>query len=768
MAFKGAVGVTIVIVSLFASAILGVLINVNQEDVLKDVDHYQSDITGLFSSDKDKSYAEYNTAKNFNGYTSSNTSTFPVDFRESITANNYPFSYYSVETIPKDTTLSTYTSTTVSDKYSVYNDFGRNAVAPYFTGWQSSQTSYNRILLDDLIQTEMNYATATYGSAPESLVISIPFERLNTTGAQSPYTVYYPNNWATFLPNTYIGTNIMQNMVNNSNTLPTQYVYQSLLNNSLKNIICEYNASTDTCLLDFGSGMVVTDVNPSLYSVTYVPTGNFTGTIYKGNDDLGTELNPYTSINMDAGDAIDYFYVPFHPPAKYVKIGSSINISNYYVWPDHYYVDSVDSGHGLTMGDDGLYGTVTGNVGDTVHFTITYFDEDTQEDWGDYDCYFILTNNTPVVTEPVSVSTNTNSIHIEYNYSKIVKYMDARYGVSARPGETVTWSNAYSNGQMEIVVYMDSTDRNYYNKWDFIYPSTIPSPTTYADKNSIEMTHTAGGDTIITLTSYEGAVPNIQQTNVGADWVAFNLRIDAVTGKVIAQPIASSDWTNFQNWRASSDIDLGTFSLTGDINYMQIFGDTDSYPFNFQVASTNVFLNTYGIIKIDSSINILKWYPNNDHYKMKFSKTSAVGSSVLIGSDLYTISNDRITVNDTEIDVKDMVLEYERTDDQWTVTISSAKTGNSAEIITPFTNIGLNGAWYFTCEYFTVSEELVKENVWEPIKGVAYGYSGIILITLVLNVVIGIGIWKFAPDLMEFPDIVILIGAEILLFIILA
>jgi hypothetical protein len=153
---------------------------------------------------------------------------------------------------------------------------------------------------------------------------------------------------------------------------------------------------------------------------------------------------------------------------------------------------------------------------------------------------------------------------------------------------------------------------------------------------------------------------------------------------------------------------------------------------------------------------------------MKFSKTSAVGSSVLIGENIYAINNDKINVDETEIDVKDMILEYQRVNDLWNITVSSAKTGNSTTITSPFTNIGLNGAWYFTCEYYTVSEELVKENVWEPIKGVAYGFSGIILIMLILNVIIGIGVWKFAPGLMEFPDIVILIGAEILLFIILA
>lgn len=772
MAFKGAVGVSIVIISLFASAILGVLINVNQEDVLKDVDHYQSDITGLFSSDKDKSYAEYNTAKNFNGYTSTNINNFPVDFTESNVANNYPFSYHVTNAPTKTATLTDYYSTSVSDVYSIYNDFGKTSITPYFAGWQSNQSSYDRIQLADLIQTEMNYATTTYGSPPDTLTIEIPFSKQTTTTGNGT-TLYYPTNWATILPNNYIGVDVMSGMVLNNNAPPSQYTYQALSNNTLRNIICEYDTNSNTCLLDFGSGTIYTNVNPTDYSIVYVSSGNFRGSYYptvSSNNVVGsgTYSDPYTYVKIP-GYSFGSVFGTTSGSTKYFAPGAYVEIDAYGDMDGSYGVVNVSDGHGLTLtpyfstGLNSMTGNITGGVGETIQmdFRVESFHV------GTTNYTFYMTLSLPPAPETYVAPNGTNDITIDYAYSKTTKFMDPRYGIAARPGETVTWSNDYSNGEMDIVVKMESVGNNYYNKWDLIYQSPMPSPLTYEYKNSIEMTHYANGTTTITLTSYNGSEPNITTVDFGNDWVGFNIHINATTGNVRVDLIPPASWVNFQNWTIAQSIDVGTFSLKGDIEYIQIFGDASANAFNFQIASTSVFLNTYGIIKIDSSINILKWYPNNDHYKMKFSKTSAVGSSVLLGSDLYTISNDKITVDGKEIDVKDMVLEYERNEDSWEITISSAKTGNSAELTSSSTNVGLNGAWYFTCEYYTVSEELVKENIWEPNKGVAYGISGIILIMLILNIVIGIGVWKFAPNLMELPDIVILIGAEILLFIIL-
>lgn len=784
MAFKGAVGVSIVIVSLFASAILGVLINVNQTDVQKDVDHYQSDITGLYkSSAGERTYVEYNTAKNYNGYTSNITNDFPVDFEPSTVSNNYPLSYFRENISPKNTNLTTYSSTTVADKYSIYNDFKQNTTLPYYTGWQSSQQTYNKISLDALIRDELNYASAEYGSTPDSLTISIPFERLSQTGSSTSATVYYPNNWATFLSNNYIGTNIMNNLVTNGGYIPTQYQYTSFENGNIKNIICEYNTSTNLCTFNFGSGTIISNVKPSDYSVVYVTEGNFTGTynftspatdagyaVY-GN---GTEEDPYTYLSLQYLYRLDNYLNRYDGP-WYIRAGSYVNIEAGYVPGNTNYINmNFPPGHGLEItgvSPQGakLSGILTGEVGDEVKI------------------YTVIGGNTSVynfyiapaipVTDSFTVSNNTNNITIFYNYSKITKYVDIRYGVSARPGETVKWSNEYSNGIMDLMIHMDDLNETYYNKWDLIYNPSPATPIPNTDKNTIEITHNAGESTIITLISYkiedDTEIPVITTIDIGKEWASFNLHIDATLGTVSAQLIPSANWSNFQEWSSLMEMPIGTFAMTGDIESMQIFSQNSKEPFKFQVNSTDVFLDTYGVIIINGSINILDWYPNNEHFKMKFSKTSAVGNSVTLGDTRYDVTNDKITINDPNddrnisIDVKDMILEYEYSEGIWNLTVSSDKTSGEVNITVPNTLVSLNGAWYFTCKYYTVTEETVKENIWEPIKGVAYGLSGIILIMLALNIILGILVWKFMPGVMELTDIVILIGTEIILFMIL-
>lgn len=803
MAFKGAVGVSIVIVSLFASAILGVLINVNQTDVLKDVDHYQSDITGLYkSSAGERTYVEYNTAKNYNGYSSNITNDFPVDFEPSTVPNNYPLSYFRENVSPKNTNLTTYTSTTVADKYSIYNDFKQNTTPPYYTGWQSSQQTYNRIPLDTLIRDELNYASAEYGSTPDSLKITIPFGKYSQNSPTTSSTVYFPNNWATILPNTYVGTNIMNTLVANGGYIPSQYTYSALADGSLKNIICEYNSVTNLCTLNFGSGNIISNVRPSDYSIVYVPEGNFTGTYYyptsppqggegPGIYGNGTEESPYTYIAGNVETILNRITPgrdsESNAPLYYIKEGTTISIDPHFFNNDsnaNIWVYSVTENHGLEKRvvsegrgrGTGLYGTVTGNGGDIITVNISRSLYPHAGGGTDYYYKFIIASEPPA-SEIFTVSNNTNNITIEYNYSKITQYVDIRYGVSARPGETVKWTNEYSNGIMDLMIHMDDLNETYYNKWDLIYNPSPTTPIPNTDKNTIEITHNAGESTMITLISYKiednTEIPVITTVDIGKEWTSFNLHIDATLGTVSAQLIPSANWSNFQEWSSLMEMPIGTFAMTGDIESMQIFGQNSKEPFKFQVNSTDVFLDTYGVIIINGSINILDWYPNNEHFKMKFSKTSAVGNSVTLGDTIYDITNDKITINDPtndrdiSIDVKDMVLEYEYIDSVWNLTISSDKTSGEVDITVPNTLVSLNGAWYFTCKYYTVTEETVKENIWEPIKGVAYGLSGIILIMLALNIILGILVWKFMPGVMELTDIVILIGTEIILFMIL-
>ena len=91
---KGMAGVLVVVLSLIASVGLGVITNIDTTTVQKDVDEYVADITGGLTYDKEKSYIDYNPSRNYNGYSNSTVEdSFPVQFTEASTVNNYPITF---------------------------------------------------------------------------------------------------------------------------------------------------------------------------------------------------------------------------------------------------------------------------------------------------------------------------------------------------------------------------------------------------------------------------------------------------------------------------------------------------------------------------------------------------------------------------------------------------------------------------------------------------------------------------------------------------
>lgn len=87
---RGMAGVLIVVLSLIVSVGIGVITNINEETVDKDVETYVADITGAFKSEREQSYVTFNPASNFNGYTTTVSNEFPVNFDPSSYTNNYP------------------------------------------------------------------------------------------------------------------------------------------------------------------------------------------------------------------------------------------------------------------------------------------------------------------------------------------------------------------------------------------------------------------------------------------------------------------------------------------------------------------------------------------------------------------------------------------------------------------------------------------------------------------------------------------------------
>lgn len=131
-----------VVLSLIASVIIGVVTNVDSHTVNKDVEEYVADITGGFTAEKEQAYTDYNPSKNYSGYTTSNPipNEFPIIFTPSNYTNNYPISHSSQK---------------VSTNFTKYSDFAaaQTMVWAHYPGNNTEWWNYieNNLRYDEFI-----------------------------------------------------------------------------------------------------------------------------------------------------------------------------------------------------------------------------------------------------------------------------------------------------------------------------------------------------------------------------------------------------------------------------------------------------------------------------------------------------------------------------------------------------------------------------------------------------------------------------------------
>lgn len=223
---RGMAGVLVVVLSLIASVGLGVITNIDTTTVQKDVDEYVADITGGFTSNKQRSYTEYNPSSNYNGYTNSTvTDNFAVGFEESSYSNNYPISYsgisgqstaYTSPTAFTDIQTDSQYSTMYGPGYAYFypNHWVSNAdydqlyhemttiYGPSYTtptGYIKSINLYN--ILSKCVQD----GTTVLGAVPNTIEITIPYT-VHSVTLTVPYT-YYNFNQTVTIP--YLDNNVI-------------------------------------------------------------------------------------------------------------------------------------------------------------------------------------------------------------------------------------------------------------------------------------------------------------------------------------------------------------------------------------------------------------------------------------------------------------------------------------------------------------------------------------------------------------------------------
>lgn len=294
---KGMAGVLVVVLSLIASVLLGVVTNIDSEEVTKEVPEYVADITGGFTADRDKSYSEYNPSKNYNGYSNNTiTNQYPVSYEPAGYTNNYPISHRLDEaTSPTLSSPSDFTSTTTTIGTIRHIGFSYNSVnttgylpseptIPIYTenhyiggamtrGTTASDVSYSKGLASILSECVAD-GTTVLGVTPSTIQIQIPsiiksqseYHMSHYGSISDPYTIFYVTNNIMVVPTNYT-----------PNTVLDQYTYEKLRTlgvDSSFNTTILYSPSDNSCTVSINNVPVYTG-NPANYKIIYGMPGAY-------------------------------------------------------------------------------------------------------------------------------------------------------------------------------------------------------------------------------------------------------------------------------------------------------------------------------------------------------------------------------------------------------------------------------------------------------------------------------------------------------------
>ena len=264
----------------------------------------------------------------------------------------------------------------------------------------------------------------------------------------------------------------------------------------------------------------------------------------------------------------------------------------------------------------------------------------------------------------------TTNIKLTYYISETtsIKYFDITKGYSIKDTNVVNtvWDNNYDNGKIQLLFRAQNTPGTYHN--DII-----------VGDNSISIDYNPNKY----LVSLNGADP----VDIGT-WRNIILDIDLINGELSAIPVRT--FNNFTNVELdNTNIFIGDLINPTPTNIIKWVPTTNSLMFN--VYSTSVFMDTYGVVMVNPTLNITSYFTDlNNFYQLKIYNISIYGQSMTINGVTGTVTGNNITFNNETVQIKDMSITYA---DGHAYISDSHVTIDLGEITD--NTISMAGSWYF-------------------------------------------------------------------------
>lgn len=329
----------------------------------------------------------------------------------------------------------------------------------------------------------------------------------------------------------------------------------------------------------------------------------------------------------------------------------------------------------------------------------------------------------------------------------------------------VHWSNDMMNGRVSMVLdwpsenvmshnmtmklYQGTVNADYSTTWNYTgyelsimcaYPNTVFSFDLLYNGVSVDL----------------GDIPTSVTTG---KWSTYELTINADEGKVVMTPVKTFnnflDYTLLESQRQTI-FDFSSFVSNTAVTVIDMEDTGSGDHVRFSVTNTNVFLNTYGVVMTNPTINVYNYFPQYEKVRVSFYSFALYGSSITVNGITYILDGADITIQyvddaygnhlipalNPDLELKEKTFSLNNIQVTWDsancyLTFASERfTLNLGAYSDHDETVAFTGIWYFTSAIFEPTTSTSKElGPWKVLPDL--NQNQMVLIFLGLLVIVG-------------------------------
>ena len=448
------------------------------------------------------------------------------------------------------------------------------------------------------------------------------------------------------------------------------------------------------------------------------------------------------------------------------------------------------SGHTLTIAvNDSAYGSVMGSY--TVGYVTTNFPAGTYSMAGGIE---ITLSAYPRSGYQLFNFVDSNGVVIGRSDTATFTMPDADYTVYANftpelDGQ-VYWSNEMYNGKTDLVfkwynsggnqehvmnMYLfTGTSEDYQTSWIY-HGYSLKVTTSFPDArvSAVLKDNNTG-------TEYTGTID-------AGHWSAYMITLDTAGGKVEFTPISS--FQNFTSYTLVEEQRMNVLTFSSHISNATVYEiahkDTGSgsNKAKFSVVGTSTFLDTYGVVLSDPSINVHDYFPEYSSIRVNFYSFALYGDSFTVNNHEFELDGGSVTVwytvedkinyiatpstpdalsktmrlNNIYVTWEDGRCSLTFDSDSFTVDMGSFAAGSET--------VSFEGLWYFTTSVYrpyTVTETTIDGD-WKTLPDI----GSVAMTLLFLMLVVGMAIAFHKKFQLKWLDILVVVIGLVIAYILL-